>query len=1201
MSSEIENNLSSSANNLSSSVILKEEFDEGFEPTKEEIRDYAIKIGIRPDEPHLLHLARDGLMRALPSNWKPCFDEKHQAHYYVNKETKKTQWEHPLDAEYKLLVEKARRKYQDQSDTLSELDSGIRSLQGNDVESDSPEMKVEQTIFGPPRPGLLPITGRDRIQLQPLDAAPAGPLRPVSAAISRKVGKFEVTKSSLNAPTKIDLSMKTDSSQNDVGKPPFMSFSSAASTNRASETSPKKGFALQGGGSLFLKSNTRRQSDVGTPSMSSAAVSNPIDISGARSRESGSFGMSPNIMKGILRDSSLTDVRSRPQEMKIGGLDFETTTDGDRKIVRFNLNPAEIRANSEENDDEGKVKSDNSSEEEQSVEEEEEDVWDFINNDTAAGNSGINNVKQVKVTPAISPISPITQLAILKSGQHANETIKKTTVKAIVAKNEMKDKPSIFSMFDKMDKKDEKGSFMVKPLYDESESDSSGQIKSKESDAKLHSFEQEVNKASNYKELETMLEDEKQKFKDLLDMKLQKLQQQQSNALEKELKNEEIKFKELLETKRKSIEEQHLQDVLKCKKEAESKLNDIKNGVQQQNEEEIEAFRAKLEAEFEAKRKKISEEYKIAAETLQKNHNEMLDELNRDLKLEQEIIKKEHSQKLAQMRTQVEHEIQMERQRLRETGEDRLYEKVRCEKRLLEDKYRCLKEKYVRLKNDVKISLERRNRRREQTSITTTGSETERTPSNNRDASQTGEFGKPPMGIVSSAKQKLHLQEATGTEPPTQKHLKFLQQQQNQDETSISQSDTTISNNYNRRQHLNIPFSNENGNSDSEAFVRSAPKTSHQAGSNNNNNNFQSVGRQKRKVFTRSKSASTSRLHTSLSQEQQDRPCTPVENLRVQLQKLEDLEDQFPENTLDTPYKLRYPFSDIGNQAGGSGELEFIKHRIHLEKDSVRRAKESLRTQRTTFRAKQREIKQRHAASVVRHTMDQLYMEEKELTEMEVSLHRTRALLGEKVIRLRHLEHSLQRVYEKEKPLDLQSDDNKLNRKEDATLSDVSSHSSSGFSSTDMNTDTLQGQRKDLLQESSEIMHSLENLNAEIREIWDILSKQQIQGLPAPPAPTYEQEIKWTMFGPAGSPTTTVPSLQDRLETYRHITGRNTNPFLTSPSSVANSVPLAPLAAHYTSSLVERTRDLRNWLKQAKTENEVLATTTNRGGQQTTI
>lgn len=207
---------------------------------------------------------------------------------------------------------------------------------------------------------------------------------------------------------------------------------------------------------------------------------------------------------------------------------------------------------------------------------------------------------------------------------------------------------------------------------------------------------------------------------------------------------------------------------------------------------------------------------------------------------------------------------------------------------------------------------------------------------------------------------------------------------------------------------------------------------------------------------------------------------------------------------------------------------------------------------------------------------------------MEVSLHRTRALLGEKVIRLRHLENSLQRLYEKEKPLDL--DDHKVNRREDATLSDVSSHSSSGFSSTDFHTDNAASQKKDMLHESSEIMQSLENLNAEIREIWEILSKQQTHGLPPPPP--IETEIKWAMFGagPHQAPAT-VPTLSDRLETYRHITGRNTNPFITTASTVANTiVSQAPLAAHYTTSLVERTRDLRNWLKQAKTENEVLNT-----------
>lgn len=53
-----------------------------------------------------------------------------------------------------------------------------------------------------------------------------------------------------------------------------------------------------------------------------------------------------------------------------------------------------------------------------------------------------------------------------------------------------------------------------------------------------------------------------------------------------------------------------------------------------------------------------------------------------------------------------------------------MFEKIRCEKRLLEDKYRCLKEKYLRLKTDVKLSIEKRNKKREQ-SATTTGSETE--------------------------------------------------------------------------------------------------------------------------------------------------------------------------------------------------------------------------------------------------------------------------------------------------------------------------------------------------------------------------------------------------------------------------------------------------------------------------------------------
>lgn len=37
-----------------------------------EISDYARRIGINPNkEPHLLHIALEGLMKALPEEWKP--------------------------------------------------------------------------------------------------------------------------------------------------------------------------------------------------------------------------------------------------------------------------------------------------------------------------------------------------------------------------------------------------------------------------------------------------------------------------------------------------------------------------------------------------------------------------------------------------------------------------------------------------------------------------------------------------------------------------------------------------------------------------------------------------------------------------------------------------------------------------------------------------------------------------------------------------------------------------------------------------------------------------------------------------------------------------------------------------------------------------------------------------------------------------
>lgn len=80
-----------------------------------------------------------------------------------------------------------------------------------------------------------------------------------------------------------------------------------------------------------------------------------------------------------------------------------------------------------------------------------------------------------------------------------------------------------------------------------------------------------------------------------------------------------------------------------------------------------------------------------------------------------------------------------------------------------------------------------------------------------------------------------------------------------------------------------------------------------------------------------------------------------------------------------------------------------------------------------------------------------------------------------------------------------------------------------------------------------------------------------------------------------------VITLADRLETYRQLaSGRislsnNHSPTMNpsamlSQSIAANTmVSQSPLAKSYKTSLVERTQDLRNWLKQAKSEHELLS------------
>lgn len=138
------------------------------------------------------------------------------------------------------------------------------------------------------------------------------------------------------------------------------------------------------------------------------------------------------------------------------------------------------------------------------------------------------------------------------------------------------------------------------------------------------------------------------------------------------------------------------------------------------------------------------------------------------------------------------------------------------------------------------------------------------------------------------------------------------------------------------------------------------------------------------------------------------------------------------------------------------------------------------------------------------------------------------------------------------------------------------------------------------------------------------------QGLPPPPPVVY-QDVAWSLSAANAignlsnvlspqlahqqqsaailqAPGQPLPTLADRLETYRQLTGAMTgatagatakaNGGVPSQSMIAgmmssaattNNVVAQSAFGNYTSSLVERTQDLRNWLKQAKAEHELLS------------
>jgi centrosomal protein CEP164 len=81
--------------------IMEEELDEDYDPTDDEILEYAKYLGMDLNlDRDLFYVAKEGLKAPLPDSWKPCKSPRGQI-YYFNFESHELQKEHPCDDYYR--------------------------------------------------------------------------------------------------------------------------------------------------------------------------------------------------------------------------------------------------------------------------------------------------------------------------------------------------------------------------------------------------------------------------------------------------------------------------------------------------------------------------------------------------------------------------------------------------------------------------------------------------------------------------------------------------------------------------------------------------------------------------------------------------------------------------------------------------------------------------------------------------------------------------------------------------------------------------------------------------------------------------------------------------------------------------------------------------------------------------------------------
>ncbi|XP_052742105.1 centrosomal protein of 164 kDa [Bicyclus anynana] len=475
-------------------------------------------------------------------------------------------------------------------------------------------------------------------------------------------------------------------------------------------------------------------------------------------------------------------------------------------------------------------------------------------------------------------------------------------------------------------------------------------------------------------ELQEEFREAEEKFLNDKRMRLADQALRHQRELEEELAEAEKSHRQELQSKLKDFDwkfhndaemaaKQHEVNIAALKDDYSSKFSELREQLEIENERALTEVHSQLQMNLNRERSRMIEENRATLETLREEHTNRVTELRHDYRAEVERLRTQHGCHLEELRARL-------------AGERAAAARAHSD-RALHDKYKCLKEKYARLKHDVKMSIERRNKRREMSM--TTGSETEK--SNSHKANQSLERCKE-LNETTSVSVAVEAEPArTRNNNPT---IKFT------DETSYSESnapksvdnnndewklrrDTTLQSDTSQISALKHPRTKRNSvafrepprrrrERDRDAGATTDCQDSSDATTADEKPKEAINGHGRRRCFTRLKSASTSRLN--YSPKRGEGWSSPLESLRQQLRKLDDLEDQFPDLACQPAYSLRYPFSELGAVAtADTPELEFVRHRALVEREGMRRARAVLKRRRAALRESRASLSPHRAPS----------------------------------------------------------------------------------------------------------------------------------------------------------------------------------------------------------------------------------------------